>query len=190
MAIIALDEVYLSYSDFPLLDKASMSLEPRERLCIVGRNGAGKSTLLRVLARKINPDSGSAVFAQNLKITMLEQDPPRNIQDSPLEYVLKGNEDVFCILQRYEDALNHPERTSELAHLQELIDQAGAFDYKLRCQQLLNQMGLPAGGSMQGLSGGMLRRIALVRAIAADPDVLLLDEPTCGIDVGAKYEIY
>lgn len=185
MAVIALDEVYLSYSDFPLLDKASMSLEPRERLCIVGRNGAGKSTLLRVLARKINPDSGSAVFAQDLKITMLEQDPPRNIQDSPLEYVLKGNEGVFCILQRYEDALNHPEGTSELAHLQELIDQVGAFDYKLRCQQLLNQMGLPAEGSMQGLSGGMLRRIALVRAIAADPDVLLLDEPTNHLDIAS-----
>ena len=78
MAILSLNQAYLSYSDAPLLDSLDLQIEAGERLCLVGRNGAGKSTLLKVIAGEIPLDDGRRTHIQGLKIARLEQDPPQS----------------------------------------------------------------------------------------------------------------
>lgn len=186
MALITLDDVYLSYSDRPLLDHTSIAIEQKERVCIVGRNGAGKSTLLKIFSKEVHVDSGNVVFNQGLTVAMLPQDPPRFSEDTALDYVLAADPNISLLLHSYDKALLEPEKYGEqLGELQEKLDKCNGFNFNLKAKQLLEQMGLPSDKPMKGLSGGLLRRIALARAIVSEPDVLLLDEPTNHLDVNS-----
>ena len=76
MAILTLNNLYLSYSAAPLFDHTDLTIEEQDRIAIVGRNGAGKSTLLKIIDKSIKPDEAIRSEKQNLRIARLEQDPP------------------------------------------------------------------------------------------------------------------
>ncbi len=190
MALITMDNAVLSYSDRPLLDVASCSIQEHERVCLVGRNGAGKSTLLKIFAGRIVPDSGTVVFQNNLTVSMLEQDPPRDCSEPVWMYVTGAREGLPRMLRDYEDAVSHGRISDEeINRLHSCIEELDGFTFKQKVINLLERMDLPAFSSMDGLSGGQLRRIALARAVADSPQVLLLDEPTNHLDVSAITEL-
>lgn len=90
MALLTLHGASLSFSDFPLLDHAELTIERGERLCLVGRNGAGKSTLMKVIASELPLDDGRLVLQQDLKVTRLEQDPPASSEITVFDYAAEG----------------------------------------------------------------------------------------------------
>ena len=163
MSIVSLDSAYLSFSDLPVLDHADFSIEDRERVCIVGRNGVGKSTLLKIFNGEIRIDDGTLVFQQNLKVRRLEQDPPSFGRDQTILSYLVEN-------YRKEHGEHHHEYNYEAEN---------------RIKVLLNKMDLDPERPLQGLSGGLLRRVALADALVSEPDLLLLDEPTNHLDINA-----
>ncbi len=182
MTLIALEQVSLSYSDRPLLDGASFSLQEGERVCLVGRNGAGKSTLLRIFAGRVVPDSGSVVFQSGITTGMLEQDPPRGLEGPVWLYVLDIVPDLAGLFRSYDAALLEGD-TARAAELHHQIESLDGFTLKSRAENLLERGGLPPEEGMADLSGGQLRRAALIRATLREPNVLLLDEPTNHLDV-------
>ncbi|MBQ8707389.1 MAG: ATP-binding cassette domain-containing protein [Succinivibrionaceae bacterium] len=184
MALITMDGARLSFSDRPLLDGASFSLQSGERVCLVGRNGAGKSTLLKIFAGRMVPDSGSVVFQSNLKVSMLDQDPPRDSDQLVWMYVAGARPGLPELLEAY-DAASAGARDAEISVLQSRIEDLDGFVFRQHAVNLLERLGLPANAPMRGLSGGQLRRIALARAVADRPHVLLLDEPTNHLDIHA-----
>jgi ATP-binding cassette subfamily F protein uup len=190
MALITLDNAVLSYSDRPLLDGASCSIQEKERVCLVGRNGAGKSTLLKIFAGRIVPDSGSVVFQNDLTVSMLDQDPPRDSRDPVWMYVIAAKPELPELMRSYENALQHGGVSDgAISELHSRIEESDGFTFRQKVINLLERMELPAYSSMEGLSGGQLRRIALARAVADSPKVLLLDEPTNHLDVKAITEL-
>ncbi|MDN6019374.1 MAG: ATP-binding cassette domain-containing protein, partial [Enterobacterales bacterium] len=90
MSLISLSGAWISFSDAPLLDNTELHIEPNERVCLVGRNGAGKSTLLKVLGKELPLDDGRIIYEQDLVVSRLQQDPPRNIGGTVFDFVSEG----------------------------------------------------------------------------------------------------
>src|SRR5581483_3707435 len=89
--LLSLDRVSISFGHLPLLDGASLQIESKERVAVLGRNGAGKSTLLRVIAGEIPPDAGTVWRQPALKIARLEQDVPLSSSRTVFDVVAEGH---------------------------------------------------------------------------------------------------
>src|SRR6056297_1791739 len=101
MALLTLRDINLGFGGPNLLNSLDLQIEPRERLCLLGRNGEGKSTLMKLIAGFIKPDDGSIERKQNLKIAYLTQDVPEYIEGSVYDVVASGLEGVGEILKQY-----------------------------------------------------------------------------------------
>lgn len=189
MALITIHNGLLAFGDHPLLDHADFALQENERVCLVGRNGAGKSTLMKVLAGKTLMDDGKMQVMQDVVVSRLEQDPPRDQEGNVYDYVAGGLKEVGEQLKIYQDLLDlvavEPTESNikRLANIQEQLEHAGAWRFEDRIKNVLSALKLDGHTKLTELSGGWQRKAALARALVCDPDVLLLDEPTNHLDV-------
>jgi len=155
MALLSLRGVSLAFGGPRLFDQVDLQIEAGERLCLLGRNGEGKSTLLRLIRDEIEPDEGSIIRQQGLRIARLPQDVPEGHGGAVADELAAGLEDD-----------DH--------HL-------GGADH--RVQTVLSRVGLDPDARFAELSSGMKRRVLLAQAIVNEPDILLLDEPTNHLDL-------
>ncbi|MCW7547390.1 ABC transporter ATP-binding protein [Photorhabdus sp. APURE] len=189
MSLINLSGAWLSFSDAPLLDNAELHIEENERVCLVGRNGAGKSTLLRVLAKEQPLDDGQVIYEQDLIVSRLQQDPPRDVEGTVFDFVAEGVQEQaeyiksFHQVSRLVEQEPNEKNLNRLAELQEVLDIRGLWSLDSRINDVLKQLSLPAEAKLSSLSGGWLRKAALGRALVSSPKVLLLDEPTNHLDI-------
>ncbi|HCG8094634.1 ABC transporter ATP-binding protein [Vibrio parahaemolyticus] len=189
MALLTIHNAQLAFGDHPLLDRAEFTLQENERVCLVGRNGAGKSTLMKVLAGDILLDDGKIQITQDVVVSRLEQDPPRNQEGTVYEYVSGGLAEIGEQLKIYHDLLDlvaqdpSEKNINRLAKTQEQLDHSNAWRFDDRVKNVLSALKLSPDTLLRDLSGGWQRKAALARALVCDPDVLLLDEPTNHLDV-------
>ncbi|CAH9060437.1 ABC transporter ATP-binding protein uup [Pseudoalteromonas holothuriae] len=191
MDLIRISKAQLAFGTHPLLDNADALIEAGERVCIVGRNGAGKSTLLKVLDGAVLLDDGDINRIGELKISRLEQDPPKGVEGSVFDYVASGLPDIAELLIEFHhisDALQtdqSPKLLNKLEKLSNKIEAADAWRFESRINLVLTQLELSANMRLEKLSGGWLRKVALAKALVSDPDLLLLDEPTNHLDMNS-----
>ncbi|WP_394250882.1 ABC transporter ATP-binding protein [Vibrio profundi] len=189
MALLTIHNGQLAFGDHPLLDRADFALQENERVCLVGRNGAGKSTLMKILSGNIIMDDGKMQITQDVVVSRLEQDPPRNEQGTVYDYVAGGLAEIGEQLKIYHDLLDlitkdpSEKNLNRLTRVQEQLDHANAWRFEDRVSNVLAALKLSAETKLTDLSGGWQRKAALARALVCDPDVLLLDEPTNHLDV-------
>ncbi|KZX67617.1 ABC transporter ATP-binding protein [Vibrio sp. HI00D65] len=189
MALLTIHNGQLAFGDHPLLDRADFALQENERVCLVGRNGAGKSTLMKVLSGSIIMDDGKMQITQDVVVSRLEQDPPRNEEGTVYDYVAGGLAEIGEQLKIYHDLLDliatdpSEKNLNRLTRVQEQLDHANAWRFEDRVTNVLGVLKLTAETKLTDLSGGWQRKAALARALVCDPDVLLLDEPTNHLDV-------
>lgn len=189
MALLTIHNGLLAFGDRPLLDNADFALQENERVCLVGRNGAGKSTLMKVLAGDVIMDDGKLTINQDVVVSRLEQDPPRNEEGTVFDYVSEGLAEIGQQLKIYQDQLDliaedpSEKNINKLARIQEQLEHTGAWRFEDRIKNVLDALKLDGHTKLTDLSGGWQRKAALARALARDPDVLLLDEPTNHLDV-------
>lgn len=189
MSLINLTNAYLSFSDAPLLDHIDMSIEANERVCLVGRNGAGKSTLLKVLNKEVPLDEGQIIYENNVVVSRLQQDPPRDIQGNVFDFVAEGLKEQAQLLRDYYDLSHSIEldpsesNLAKLAKLQEQLDQQNGWQLDNRIRNVISSLSLDGDALLSSLSGGWLRKAALAKALVCQPSVLLLDEPTNHLDI-------
>ncbi|WP_016798781.1 ABC transporter ATP-binding protein [Vibrio cyclitrophicus] len=189
MALLTIHNGQLAFGDHPLLDRADFALQENERVCLVGRNGAGKSTLMKILTGNIIMDDGKMQITQDVVVSRLEQDPPRNEQGTVYDYVAGGLAEIGEQLKIYHDLLDligtdpSEKNLNRLTRVQEQLDHANAWRFEDRVSNVMAALKLTAETKLTDLSGGWQRKAALARALVCDPDVLLLDEPTNHLDV-------
>jgi len=190
VALLTLHNAELAFGDHPLLNKSNLVIEPNERVCLVGRNGAGKSTLLKVLDGRIQLEDGTLLINTDVKVARLEQDPPTASTLSAYDFVASGMENAGEILKAYHHQLHviaedcSEKQLNKLQRLQEQIDQLDAWQLDSKINQILDRLAIDPESTLDQLSGGWLRKVALAKALVNDPDLLLLDEPTNHLDVG------
>jgi len=191
MALVTLQDIYLSYGQPALIDGINLSIERGERVCLIGRNGAGKSTLLNILTGKIIPDDGVVKYTDGVKIAQLEQAVPTDTEGSVYEVIAHGLGKEGALAQSYyrlstEVATNPTKKNmAELEACQAELDLVDGWDVNSRVEAIITKMGLSANTDIADLSGGYKRRVLLARALVSDPDLLVLDEPTNHLDIEA-----
>ena len=160
---LQIENISKSYGPKVLFDRIAFNINEGDKVALIAPNGSGKTSLLRILAGKDASDGGGKVlFLKDIRIAFLEQeyayDPQRTVREQILDDAKK----------------------------QWKIEGEAQWEYELRMEQLLTQFGL--GGPdkrMDQLSGGEVKRVAIVSMLASEPDFYIMDEPTNHLDLDA-----
>ena len=160
MNVLNLEHISKTYGEKVIFDDISCGIHQGDKIGIIGINGTGKTTFLRILAGLEEADEGQVITQNGLRITYLSQHPEFPDGATILSYVTQGQREQSW----------NPETE---AHM--VLNKLGIEDHE---------------EEIAHLSGGQKKRVALAAVLVNPTDVLILDEPTRGIDVGAKFEIY
>jgi ATP-binding cassette subfamily F protein 3 len=184
--MITLKNISLRRGTKLLLDQASVTLNPGEKVGLVGRNGAGKSSLFALLNRSLQEDSGEFHIPTQWRMGQVSQDMPETTQ-SATEFVIDG--DTALLSARSEVTAAEDSNDGErMANAYMALSDAGEHDAPARAQSLILGLGFKTSeldNPVNSFSGGWRMRLQLARALMSPSDLLLLDEPTNHLDLDA-----
>src|SRR5678815_5728442 len=184
--MLVLTQVSLRRGVKLVLDRTSLTIQPGEKVGLVGRNGAGKSSLFSLLADRLHADAGDVSVPPRWRIGEVAQEMPETDQGAT-DFVLAGD----SALAEAEAELARAEASDDghaMAHAHEAIQLAGGFDARPRAQAMLLGLGFKVAeldAPVSSFSGGWRMRLQLARALMCPADLMLLDEPTNHLDLDA-----
>ena len=169
-----------------LLDNATATINPGQKVGLVGKNGCGKSTLLSLLKGEISSDAGSVTFPGSWALAWVNQETPA-LSKAALEYVIDGDREYRQLESELADA-NARDDGNAIALLHGKLDAIQAWSIHARAASLLHGLGFNQEQLMRPVSdfsGGWRMRLNLAQALVCRSDLLLLDEPTNHLDLDA-----
>ncbi|MCB9332499.1 MAG: ABC-F family ATP-binding cassette domain-containing protein [Lewinellaceae bacterium] len=186
MNFLTLENVTKSYGEKVLFQGISLHIDKGQKIGLIAKNGTGKTTLMRVIAGRESSEGESArvTLRKDIRIGWLDQDPDFHPDQDVLGAVLDDSIPLVRLVRRYEHALAHPENTAELQEAITAMDEQQAWSFESKVKELLFRFGMHnLEQPVRSLSGGQVKRLALVKVLLDEPDFLILDEPTNHLDV-------
>ena len=184
--MITLRNITLRRGTKVVLQGANVTLQPGEKVGLIGRNGAGKSSLFSLITDRLHADTGDVEIPPRWRVGEVAQEMPET-EDGATDFVLQGD----LPLMAAEAELAAAEASGDgnaMAHAHLSLDEAGAFDARARAQALLLGLGFKTtevDAPVNSFSGGWRMRLQLARALMCPAELLLLDEPTNHLDLDA-----
>jgi len=189
--MIRLTDIVLRRGIQVVLDHASLTLHPGDKVGLVGVNGAGKSSLFSLLLGTLHEDAGTLERPANWRLATVAQDVP-DTDATATEFVLQGDVALCSAQQALQAATQAPEHDEASSHVlgeaQHAFELADGYTARARAEALLLGLGFSVAElhkPVQQFSGGWRMRLALAQALFAPSDCLLLDEPTNHLDLDA-----
>ncbi|MFK7730413.1 MAG: ATP-binding cassette domain-containing protein [Pseudomonadales bacterium] len=171
-----------------LLQNTSVTIQPGQRLALIGANGSGKSSLFALLLGELQADTGHIEGIKGMRLSCMAQEVEAS--DMPaLEYVIAGDSEVFAVRQQLADAESR-EDYERASVLYGELDELNGYDIAHRAEVLLLGLGFEQGDQhrkVSDFSGGWRIRLNLAKALMTPSDLLLLDEPTNHLDLDASF---
>jgi ATP-binding cassette subfamily F protein uup len=186
MSLLRFENIRLDFGEQVILRDAEFSIEPGERVCLIGRNGSGKSTTLKLITGELEADQGEIIPKDGMIVSQLRQDLPEGLDLPVRDVILGGLGEIDALLQQYKEMSSRQLDKRGLLELEDLhakIDAHDGWHIDQRVDATMTDLNLPIDKKMNELSGGWRRRVALARALVQKPDLLLLDEPTNHLDI-------
>ncbi len=181
--MISFYDVTMKLGTKVLFHDINLTIEPNQKICLVGRNGSGKSTLMRLIMQEIEPTQGEIRLTHAVRINMLQQQLPVNLDITVAEYVKEALAEQQRSLDLFQKLSAENPNNKLLPKLQDKIEVSGGWNLDLAVEKICTQLKLPFTQKLTTLSGGWRRRTALARALVNNPEILLLDEPTNHLDI-------
>ena len=188
--MLTVTDVSLQFAGDLLYKHVDLIFQPGHCYGIIGANGAGKSTLLRIISGELQPTTGSVSIQKQDRMSVLEQNHFKYDEYSVMDTVIMGNHKLYDIMKE-KDALYAKEDFSDAdgeraAELEGEFAEMNGWDAETEAAQLLNGIGIPTDlhyAQMQSLDGRQKVKVLLAQALFGHPSIILLDEPTNGLDV-------
>ena len=184
--MITLRNITLRRGTKVVLQNANVTMQPGEKVGLIGRNGAGKSSLFALLTDRLHADTGDVEIPPRWRVGEVAQDMPET-EDGATDFVLQGDQALMAAQAELAEAEASGDGTA-MAHAHLSLDEAGAFDAPARAQALLLGLGFKSeelDAPVNSFSGGWRMRLQLARALMCPAELLLLDEPTNHLDLDA-----
>ena len=192
MSLITFQSVSKDFGIKEVLRDGSFSIEPDDKVGVIGVNGSGKSTLLKMMGGMEPIDSGQRLTKSGARLVYLPQAPDVDEDLTVLDQVFADCGEQMQLVREYEDLMHKMSHASgdemdklmnRLATVGEQMETEGAWDVETNAKIILTKLGIEDFEARVGdLSGGYRKRIALATALMSDPDLLLMDEPTNHLD--------
>ncbi|CAK1739823.1 putative ATP-binding protein YheS [Vibrio crassostreae] len=184
--MITFSDIQLLRGGKPLLDQASATLHPGDKIGLVGKNGCGKSTLFALIKDELSIDAGSFSKPAHWEMAWVAQETPA-LERTAIEYVIDGDREYRGLEDQLEKA-EQADNGTLVAEIHGKIETIGGYSIKARAAELLDGLGFSQEQMTWNLtqfSGGWRMRLNLAQALLCRSDLLLLDEPTNHLDLDA-----
>jgi ATP-binding cassette subfamily F protein 3 len=184
--MITFSDIQLLRGGKPLLDQASATLHPSDKIGLVGKNGCGKSTLFALIKDELSIDAGSFSKPAHWEMAWVAQETPA-LERTAIEYVIDGDREYRGLEDQLEEA-EKADNGTLVAEIHGKIETIGGYSIKARAAELLDGLGFSQEQMTWNLtkfSGGWRMRLNLAQALLCRSDLLLLDEPTNHLDLDA-----
>ncbi|WP_334323184.1 ABC transporter ATP-binding protein [Gilliamella apicola] len=184
--MIVFDSIQVRRGVNVLLDKASATINPKQKVGLVGKNGSGKSTLFSLIKGEIEADAGTLTFPSQWQLAWVNQETPA-LDIPAIEYVIDGDRE-YRQLEKQLDLANQQNDGHQIALVHEKFDNIDAWTIRPRAATLLHGLGFSNEQLLlpvKSYSGGWRMRLNLAQALMCRSDLLLLDEPTNHLDLDA-----
>jgi ATP-binding cassette subfamily F protein uup len=191
MTILSVESLSKQYAERVLFSDLNFGMQAGDRLAVIGVNGSGKTSLLRIIAGLEEPDTGRVVMASHARSAYLPQVPRLDAYTTVMDAVFASDVPMLRLLHEYEQCSadlgrrpDDPALMERLHQLTDAMDAQNAWEAEAATRTVLSQLGIAdlADAPIARLSGGQRKRVAMARALLAEPDLLILDEPTNHID--------
>jgi len=188
--VITASNVTVQFGEKPLFEDVSVKFGDGHRYGLIGANGSGKTTFMKVLGGELEPTYGNVSIGPHLRVGKLRQDQFAFEEFSVIHTVIMGHEKLWNVFQERERLYAQPSMTEteglRAAELESEFAQLDSYSAEAAAGELLLAVGIPVEqhyGPMSAVAPGWKLRVLLAQALFADPDIMLLDEPTNNLDI-------
>lgn len=180
------------YGERHLFNNLTFTVTKGQRVALIAKNGSGKTSLLNILSGRDTADEGQVIIDKNIRWAYIEQEPQFYDTDDVWTAIYKSDNELLQCVATYDDVLERLDKDpnsealqNELQYAMEAMDNLNAWDIETKIKTILQQLNLHNNlhSTINSLSGGQKKRLAIARVLVQQPDFIILDEPTNHLDI-------